>query len=742
MLRQRIEEVAGGLASASYRRPVVVVVAWALVLAMLLPGVARLQVDTSTDSVLDKTSAAWSDYQASIDVFGEDEAIVVAFPVSGEVLGESDLQLIADVSVRMEALENIRRVDSLVTVPLIRRTSDSGVAVDPAVDSNGLPSVPLDELRGLLQSDRIAPQLLVSRSLDYIAINGMVADSSHGYGELVAGIRQIAPTAMISGVPVFRTDANVRTVAELSKFVPITCALLALVILWGFRSLKALLVSALVSFVGVLGLVAAMGYAGVPFTLTTAILPTVVLALGSAYCMHLLTAAGTTSESPEVRIARIAGPIALSGVTTALGLFSTCLIQIEAIQFVGAFGSLSVLAATLACLSLGPAVLALVPLASSSAETSDFLRRRLAVAIVSFSTTRPALVIGAWGVVAVVAAAGASRITVDTDVTRWFRAGTETRDAYVAIRDALSGITQVNFVLEATGPNSMTGEEEFRDLQSFQAFLSDQEVVGKALSFADPVSALLAALDENKAELPDQEAIEQSLLLLDSMESLGDLISGDYRTANVALRLNDNGSDAILQLVARANDEWSENYSDRFTLTPTGVMYQFAIAADRIAWGQIQGLLVAASVVGLLLWRYYASFSTGLLAMLPNVLPILVAFGLLGYWRIPLDAGTVLIGNLAIGIAVDDTVHLLDAYNERRGQGFEQRIRGAVGQVLPPVLLTTLAVGIGLAVLGLSGFSFVRTLGLVTAGVMVVCLATDLTLLPALLKLRDRTGGS
>ncbi|MGI9610601.1 MAG: efflux RND transporter permease subunit [Acidimicrobiia bacterium] len=738
MLRARIEEAAGGLAASSYRRPYAAVGAWLLVLLALIPGMQRLSVDTSTDSVLDKTSAAWADYLASKDVFGEDEAIVVALPVLGDELAEHDLKRMADITGRMQVLSSLRRVDSLATVPLIRSDHGSAVAVDPAVGPSGEARVSMAKLRELLRNDRIAPDLLVSKRLDYVAINGLVNDSSEGYGELVSEIRMIAPSAMVSGVPVFRSDANVRTVAELSKFVPLTCALLSLVILWGFRSLRALAVAALVSFSGASVLVGAMGYAGVPFTLTTAILPTVVLGLGSAFAMHLLSAASAIGDT-KAHITKVAGPIALSGVTTGMGLFSTCLIQIEAIQFVGAFGSLAVLAAMLACLTLAPGVLALLPLGATSAETANSIRRTLSARIAGFSMSRPRLTICAWVVVAVVAALGAAQVKVDTDVTRWFRAGTPTRDAYVAIRDALSGITQVNFVVEAAGSESMTSETQFAQLRSFQGFLAEQEIVGKVLTFADPVSALLQALEQGGQVSRDQAAVEQALLLLDSMESLGDLISGDYRQANMALRLNDNGSDAILDLVQLAREEWASRYSTSFDLTATGVMYQFAIAADRIAWGQVRGLLVAACVVGLLLWRYYKSLSTGLLAMIPNVLPILVAFGCLGFLGIPIDAGTVLIGNLAIGIAVDDTVHLLDAYNDRRVLPFDQRIFEAIDHVLPALLLTTLAVGIGLAVLGLSGFSFVRTLGLVTAGVMVVCLATDLTLLPALLRLRDRS---
>jgi predicted RND superfamily exporter protein len=131
----------------------------------------------------------------------------------------------------------------------------------------------------------------------------------------------------------------------------------------------------------------------------------------------------------------------------------------------------------------------------------------------------------------------------------------------------------------------------------------------------------------------------------------------------------------------------------------------------------------------------FRSLRVAAIALVPNVLPIGMAFGFMGLLGVPLDAGTVIVGSLALGIAVDDTIHLTERFvrNRREGETPQAALGGALRWVLGPLVLTTLVVSIGFSVLGVSGFTLTRNLGLLTAGVMMLCLAADLVLLPVLL---------
>jgi predicted RND superfamily exporter protein len=115
-------------------------------------------------------------------------------------------------------------------------------------------------------------------------------------------------------------------------------------------------------------------------------------------------------------------------------------------------------------------------------------------------------------------------------------------------------------------------------------------------------------------------------------------------------------------------------------------------------------------------------------------------FGFMGFSGIPLDLGTVFVSNLAVGVAVDETIHLITAYarGTRSGNTAEESLRHAVRRVVPALVFTTVVIAAGFLVLSVSEFRFTRNLGLLTAGVMVLCVASNATLLPALLVRVDR----
>ena len=124
-----------------------------------------------------------------------------------------------------------------------------------------------------------------------------------------------------------------------------------------------------------------------------------------------------------------------------------------------------------------------------------------------------------------------------------------------------------------------------------------------------------------------------------------------------------------------------------------------------------------------------------LATIIPNLIPLFMIFGFLGLVGLPLDAGTVLIGCLALGIAVDDTIHIAIRFSalSRSGAAPPVALKEALSSVLPAIVSTTLVIGIGFAVIGLSEFTITRNLGLLTTAIMSLCLIADLTLFPALL---------
>jgi predicted RND superfamily exporter protein len=731
------------------RRPGLTLLFWAVVCVAMVPGVARLQIDTSTDSVLDRVDPAWQTYQQSQDMFGGDEILVVAFtgavPFDPGVLDKLERlsELAAD-------LDGVRRVDSLSTVPIVRVDAAGDLDLRAATaDTPSLPTTRSRHVADRLRGDRIAPRNLVSGDGKTVAVNLVLyRDTEARHAELLSELHAIVDPmgGVLSGVPVFRVAANERTQAEILAFAPLTAGLIAAFLWFVFHAARVVVIGVAPGVIGCWILIGAMGYLGAPLGITTMVLPSIVLALGCAYAMHLLAAAsqatrsggaGVSRDALAAALARVTLPVALSGLTTVVGFVSITVVHIEAVRNTGGFGAIGVLVVTAACLTLVPAAVAWRPLPTPPPRGFPWVQNRIAPRLVAFVVRRRRGVIVGWMLITLLVGFGALRIEIETDATRWLPPGHPVRDSYESIRAALSGISPMNVVIEAPEGQSVLEPAILAAIDGLSAHLQTLDEVGRTLSIADPLRQLHGEmLGDPSQPLPDGEGLtEQYMLLLESVESIDDLITPDHRAANVMIRADDNGSARLAHVADVVDAWWTMNGPPSVRATTTGIMYEFARAEDEIAYGQLRGLAVALAVISGTLFAIFRWPRLALVALIPNALPIVMVFGGLGLFGIPLDAGTVLIGALAIGIAVDDTIHVATEFYARIAKGHLPRpaLDQTFESVLPAVMGTTAMIAAAFFVLGFSEFTITRNLGLLTGGIMLLCLLADITLLPALL---------
>ncbi len=734
----------------SFDHPGRVLLAWALILAAATLGLLRLEVDTSTDSILDRSDPAFAFHKYSQSLFGGEEIIVVALEAERPFDPET-LAAIERLSERLESVPDVRRIDSLATVPLVRATPDGEIDLSPAL-ARGVP-VSTEErsaLERLVMADRVAPRTLVSPDGRVAAVNLVLDGETRGrFLEMVETVRAAVDglPARVTGVPVFRTAINTQTQSELLAFVPLTGAILALLLWLFFRSATAVAIPLLTGGVGAWVMLGAMGALGTSLTLLSMILPSVVLALGCAYVMHLLAAAATASGPEALRreLVRVALPVALSGLTTAIGFASIAVVRVDAVREAGGYGALGVLTVLCVSLTAAPALLQRFPLRAGRAFGAGWILGPLRRRLLGLASDHAGALVLVWFLLAGLLAVGVARLPVQTDATQWFRDGAPVRMEYEAIREQLSGISPVNVVIESRGEGRVTAPEVVAAVDALASHLEGLPEVGKAVAFTDPLRQLHGGfVDDPDLPLPDDPVlVEQYLLLLSSVQQLADLVTDDRRAANLLLRVDDNRSGSLRRVAAEAERWWAANRPPGFRAQGTGTMFEFARAEDEMVYGQLRGLSLAVGAIALTLFAVLRSTRLALLALVPNALPVVAVFGFMGLVGIPLDAGTVMLGSLALGMAVDDTMHIVNGVHqaELRGLPDRQGLHETLGHTLPALLYTTLVVSVSFGVLGFSDFTFTRNLGLLTSGIMGVCLLADVVLLPALLLLRSPARG-
>ena len=748
--RSRVERVRARLAiggwavrmltRASLSAPRATLLAWLAFAAVSSFAALGLRIDTSTSSFLDVRGEGWATYQRSLERHGGDEFVAVVLktrdPLDPETLGR--LMTLTDA---LEGVDGVARVDSLARVALIRASEEGGVDLSAPLERG----VPRDEvaraaLGRALQADLIAPGALISRDERALALNVVLDEDVLGDREVVVGeIERVAgPDALVSGVPVFRTRINADTRRETLLITPVTVSLMALLLGLALRSGLGASLPLLVGGVGTTAAVGLLGVTGTPLSLSTMILPSVLLALGCAYGMHVVTAAAGAAGPSDLgtKLENVAVTVALSGLTTTLGFLAISTTPIDAVRELSLFGAYGVLVVTTASVSLIPAVLALRPGGLPATATHDWIRRVLAARLAGLATRHPGLVIAGWSAIALASLLGLGALTVSTDIIRWYAPDSEIRAEYAEIRGALSGISPVSLFVEARGARGVTEPEVVERLDRLAQILEARDDVGKVLGIGHPLRMMDAAMRGGSPELPRTRAeIEQYLLLLEGEEPIWDVIARDHRSARLALRVDDNGSGAILDIARFAEDWWRAQGPPDFEARATGIMLEFAREQAAIVRTQITGLLVALAGVGLVLVVVMRGVRGALLALVPNLIPLAAAYGFMGAFGAPLDAATACLGSLALGIAVDDTIHVAASWSRERDRNadVQRALQSSLAAVLPALLLSSLAIGAGFAVLGLSDFVLIRNLGLITAGVVLLCWAADVTLLPVLL---------
>ena len=272
-------------------------------------------------------------------------------------------------------------------------------------------------------------------------------------------------------------------------------------------------------------------------------------------------------------------------------------------------------------------------------------------------------------------------------------------------------------------------------------------LVTRTNSIADLVKSMHKTMqdgDQSFYTIPeDQQAVSQLLYLFNSSapEDRQALVSDDYSRSHISIQMRNAGSVEYAELLERMQQDIDAAFSKLSTkyeqqkITVTGSVALLMQLADVISNLQVKSLTIAIVIISAFLMLALGSIYGGMLAIIPNMLPSVFAFGLMGLFGIPLDTDTLMIAPLIIGIAVDDTIHFVTHYRMALAQhgDLARAIKEAVLQVGQAVTFTTLVLGICFFMLTFSDYLGLAKVGFFGALAIFVALLCDLLFLPALI---------
>ena len=534
---------------------------------------------------------------------------------------------------------------------------------------------------------------------------------------------------------------------------PIVSIILILAVWLLFRRLWPAVVSLAVSMTAVIWavgfLVALDGRINTLVSLTPPVVLIVafsdVVHLCSAYLMSL--AQGRTRDEAILESGSEVGRACLlTSATTFVGFASFGLVPQPAMR------------ATATALSFGVAValliaLTLVPVLFSFGKTPAPLRRGTTAVIHRgmdwllgaarrMAAARPRTIIAVFGLVGLAAAAGTPYFTFDADFYRRFdESNTLTVDTDW-FKTNFRGTNMLELYVETDQKNGLFDADRLRSIAAYQQAISERPNVESATSLVDLFKSIHAAMVPVRAAadpLPDsRELLAQYLLLFESSggEELSRIVDFDRREMVIGIRLSGDGARSTAQEGQAIQDMAPQYLKADTRAETTGLVFLLGFFFEEILGGQRNGLILSFALIALLMSIGLYSLRVGLISMIPNLLPVGVIVGMMGFCFTHVDSDVVLILIIAIGIGVDDTIHFLTRFRTEIFRGSDPRT--AVAETFSyagrGILMTTIILVAGFLPLALSSYITMKYLGTLLPLALVVALAADVLLVPAMIE--------
>ncbi len=733
------------------------------VLALFLfAQIPRLTTASSVDVFLDWTNPSARYFREFKNEFPKEEYFLIAFE-DDNLFSVESLGRLRDVTEALAALEEAMDVTSLANV------TDTVGDGDAFVAEKFLKTIPEDpaalaDLRRRATSHPLYRRQLVS---DDGRVGAIVVyahprpEDPTAHERLLRKTREIlarypppAGEYRLAGYLVTNVTLDEYMNRDLARFLPLVLILVGATVLWVFRSGRLFALAMInigVTLGATLGFAALCGFA--LNTVTTIVVPLCVsLALADTVHVFGRLDAGTLRAHPDPRdalAAALRGVIfscLLTSVNTALGFASFANNRIKAIAEFGIVAAAAMVFEFIFTFGLlAPLLLRFraAALYRDRDRGDPHLLQRALGACQRAVRARPGTILAAGGVILAVAVMGVGRVRVDTDFLKFFWPHERIRQDVEFIENRLCGTQDLSLSIRARAPGAFKEPAALavlEDLQAFAAGLPRVDVTTSLVDYLKDMNMSFHNEDPRRSVLPSTRRLVEQFLLLYNADDLEDYVTPDFRHARIMIHLSEH-SLGRLGDIARRIEEHARGLDPAFDIRITGYMAQEINTARVIVEDQAKNLFQSVASIGLVMWLVLRSFRLAVLFLMPNLFPIALNFGLMGYAGVALDTGTALIAAAAFGIVVDDTVHFMMDYRERRRAGapVEPAVLAVMRDKGEAVLTSFLVLTLGFGVLMLSRFVPIFHFGLLNVFVLVTGVLADVFLLPAWLLFWSRT---
>ncbi len=694
-----------------------------------------------------------------------DNVLFVLAPKAG-VFNPKVLALVEQLTAAAWQIPFSSRVDSISNFKYSYAEGDEIIVDDLVSNASSLQPEEIEAIRTIAVNDPLLRNRAISSDGQVTGINvtinipkgkelssvPVVVDHVRA---MAAAIREKNPDIdlYLSGVVMMDNAFAEASEHDMKTLMP-TMLILALVLMGLFmRSLAASLAAMLVLSFSIVAAMGLAGWLGIVLNPVNISAPNIILTVAICDCVHLLMGyilarrGGTGKQTAMIQsLTENIKPLLITSVTTCIGFLTLNFSEAPPFRDLGNITALGVLMALFFTLTFLPALMMLLRIdvkASSGGLTQRWLDG-LATGIAAHPWR---FTLGSLAL-ACAALAGFTNNELNDEFVKYFDEDIAFRQHTDYTTEHLTGIYYIDYAIAGKTPSGINDPGYLGTLDDFTQWLRQQYEVLHVNSVTDIYKRLHKNMhgdDPNFYRLPDSPQLAAQYLLMYEMSlpyglDLRDRINPSKDASRITATLKSLSSAEVLAFDARVQ-EWLQAHATHIEFSEgTGLTIMFAKIGMRNIQGMLSGTLIALVVISLLLAVLFRSVKYGLLSLIPNLLPIAMAFGIWGFLVGQVGLALSVLAAMTLGIVVDDSVHLINKYlHARRSLHLDAQaaVQYAFARVGKALVTTTIALAAGFAVLGFSSFEINAGMGKLTALTIVLALLMDLLLLPALLVLFD-----
>ena len=658
-----------------------------------------------------------------------------------------------------------RRVDSLINYQRMESTEDELIVDDLVPSDIKMTAQSISQLSSYIQQQPRLLNYLIStdESLALVVVSLALPDGDEQATKILVADAKVRLAALVQeGISIKLFGSAIINLAlaeaverDLVLLIPLSYLVIFSAIFFLSRSLTGTLLALLMTLLSVASVFGLFGWTGQQLTPVVGAVPSMIMIIVIADCMHILVSfqhylkqgyekAQAITEAVRINIK----PVLITSITTALGLLCLNFSESPPYRDLGNLVAMAAIIAGILALTWFPACLFIFS-SSKAPENSDHnILGKFFYQISTWIFNHPKRIVAASIISLTIAVIGIMQLEFNEQWHQYYDESYAVRKALDTQDEKLYGVNFIQYSIASGKAEGIYSVAYQKQLDQLVSWINQQERVGYVDALSLQVKELNQKLQANAVQMfriPDsREFIAQSLLAYEMSLPLGmgmdQYINIDRSASRLTVYLHKSTSKQLISLDEKILSQAKENYPMLHLQSGTGLDMVFAKISDSNSLSLLKGTGLALLLISIILILVLKSVRLGLISIIPNIMPVVLAYGAWGFISGHIDLGLSIVACMSIGLVVDDTVHFLSKYTLARQQGktTEQAIQYAFSTVGMAMVITTVVLAAGFSLLALSSFSPTQGMGALLALTAVFALIIDFLFLPILLMTFDK----